>query len=548
MIAPAWYGDHGGAGQRAAALAVVQMHLLLAIILLLRVLADTDALGLSSGARRVAAAFALYSAAVYLVSRKGLPAPLERALLLAEIAWFSAFVQVSGGGHSLLFPFYVFSIMIAAFRFGHADGIRAAVAAAMLYVAASVVQSVPADLPRIAMRAGFLLSLGALMASLGEANLRRHRALALLRDVAGFANPRFGIDRTVADIMERCRHHYGAEHCLLVARRARSRRAELRMSGAASHRLPPDSPLCRLDGAGILLYQRSPLWRCGVAARVLRFDQGLGWQACGDAAIVGAAAQVAALCEARSFISVPVTFRGGAARVTVCAARRNLDRTDALLLDQIVAQVLPSIENVYLLDRLASLAALRERRNIGHDLHDSAVQPYIGLNATLAALQRKCDAANPLRADLEELAAMSAQVVDDLRQFAGRFRRGGGSAGVALDAPLRRQLLRARQWYGVDIRLALHGVDGIGDRLAGAVLQLAQEGISNICKHTEARRASMCIDCDGAGVRLRIENDCPAPPPPFTPRSIAARADALGGTTTVERRAGATVVLVEIPA
>ncbi|MEO7576040.1 MAG: histidine kinase, partial [Massilia sp.] len=153
-----------------------------------------------------------------------------------------------------------------------------------------------------------------------------------------------------------------------------------------------------------------------------------------------------------------------------------------------------------------------------------------------------------VREDIEELAAMSAQVIGDLRQFADGFRRGGARrAGALIDAPLRRQLLRAKQWYDVDIRLDLHGAAGMGDRLSAAVLQLAHEGISNICKHTEAHHASLCICCDQTGVRLDIENESAQPASHFVPRSITARATALGGSAAVLHRAGATVVHVEIP-
>ncbi len=527
---------------RADASIVSQFQLLLACIILSRYLFDED----SPAIRPLFLGFAAYSLAVFLLFPKSTSRRAELVTLLLAVLWISLMVYASGGGDSPFYPFYVFNVMIAAFRFGKREGNLLALAATVLFLAASLAAPAPVDLPRMALRAVFLLTLGGLIGKLGESNLRQHRRLGLLRDISGFANPRFGIDRTVADVMARCRDHFGASVCLLVVRRARSRRYELRVAGggatATPQRLPPDAPLARLECSGTLLFERPRLrW---MASRLLRHDGAGQWSPVASTE----ADEIAVLCEARSFISVPLAFRGGSARVTICAGRkqRRFEPADALFLQQVVAQVLPAIENLYLLDRMASMAALRERRAMSHDLHDSAIQPYIGLNTALGALRLKAAADNPLRAEIEQLAAMSAEVIGDLRRFACDFHHGGARSDL-IDAPLRRQLLRAKQWYGVDIALDVHGAVGMGDRLCAAVLQLSHEGISNICRHTQARHARLRIACDAQLVRLDIENDSAQAVPHFIPRSITARAAALGGYAAVEQRRGATLVRIAIP-
>jgi signal transduction histidine kinase len=541
--------DRSALEARTNSLIVARLHLLLAVIMLARYLIDFD----GKAAGTLLLAFAACGAGAVLLFRKNLPAPAERCVMLLAVVWISTAVYATGGAGSPFYPFYICNVMIGAFRFGQRDGNRLALAATVLFVAASLLEHQHLDAVRMAMRATFLLGLGALFASLGEANLRQHRRLALLRDINSFSNPRFGIDRTVADAMARCRVHFGAGVCLLVVRRARSCRYELRIAdGGATiipQSLPPDAPLARFDCDGTLLFKRprfawlpAPL-RGG--ARLMRHEGGGAWRPaeCADAD------EVAALCEAHSFISVPLVFRGGSARITICAGgqQRRLRPSDALFLEQAAAQVLPGIETLYLLDRMASMAALHERRTVAHDLHDSAIQPYIGLNASLAALRLKATPDNPLCRDIEQLAAMSAEVIDDLRRFAGTFHH-GGERGALIDGPLRRQLLRAKQWYNLDIALDVHGAAGLGDRLCAAVLQLSHEGISNICKHTQARHARLRIACDAQLVRLDIENDSTQPVPHFIPRSITARARALGGYAAVEQRRGATLVRIAIPA
>jgi signal transduction histidine kinase len=166
----------------------------------------------------------------------------------------------------------------------------------------------------------------------------------------------------------------------------------------------------------------------------------------------------------------------------------------------------------------------------------------------LSALRNKAGADNPLSADIEALSAMTAEVVSDLRRFAGGFARKDQVAGRLMHSALRRHVQQAKQFYDIDIAIDIAGEARIGDRMAAAVLQLASEGINNICKHTEARNGALRIVCDNSWLRLEIENESADVPAPFIPRSITHRSSALGGTTTVGHSAsGSTIVSIKIP-
>jgi signal transduction histidine kinase len=76
------------------------------------------------------------------------------------------------------------------------------------------------------------------------------------------------------------------------------------------------------------------------------------------------------------------------------------------------------------------------------------------------------------------------------------------------------------------------------------------EGLSNVRRHTCSTQVTVSLACDNGCLRLQIANTVAARavPPPFVPRSITARATALGGHTRVERSAEhGTVVVVDIP-
>jgi signal transduction histidine kinase len=263
----------------------------------------------------------------------------------------------------------------------------------------------------------------------------------------------------------------------------------------------------------------------------------------------GSMAQLADLLGAGSFISAPLTFGRGKGRIYVTAGSRHLGRGDALFLARIAAQELLAIDRIELLDRIASDAAALERKKIALDLHDTAIQSYIGLQLGLAALCKKAAPSNPLTEDLDKLVAMAAEVIVQLRDYAQ-----GACGASGLDEPifllaLRRQAAQALAGYGVVIRIEIDGRVAIGDRLTAEVLQIVREGISNICRHTDAKRATVSLGCSDGLLRIEINNEhgCNSPPP-FRPRSISERAAALGGAAFVRQGLfNDTIVCVEIP-
>lgn len=527
------------------------LHLLLAATAMIAFMVDAAALpALPRLAWVIFFGFAMHNLYLYAQAQRHDRAWDSRRTLWLEVGWYSAIVYVTGGGQSAFFPFYIFTMLIAAVRFGFADSARIGVASAVMFSLTGFGARDSVELVQVLLRASFLLALGYFIALWGEANLRQKRGLSLLRDISSLSNPRFGIDRTVASIMERSRVFFGADSCILVSQRPGSRRWLLRiarpegtLSAPLADAMAPS--LMAMPCADSVVFA-GPLFAWMRRGASLRACDAVRrqWRRCAS----DGGAQVAELIGARSFISVPVRFRAGTGRVYLASSRRIFAEADALFLAQIVEQVLPVIETVHLLDRLASRAALRERRTIAHDLHDSTVQPYIGLSHTLTALRNRTAADNPLKADIDALSSMAAQVVGELRRFAGDFARPGRACDHMVQAALRRHVLQAKQFYGIDIALDFVGAANIGDRLATSVLQLGSEGISNICKHSDARRGAVRIACEGCWLRIQIENDSAAPARPFIPASLAGRSAALGGTTRVEHRApGLTVVLIDIP-
>jgi hypothetical protein len=60
------------------------------------------------------------------------------------------------------------------------------------------------------------MMLGYMISYWGGQEIKLKRRLVLLKDVSRLSNPRFGVNRTLSDIMNRLRAFYDAESCVLI--------------------------------------------------------------------------------------------------------------------------------------------------------------------------------------------------------------------------------------------------------------------------------------------------------------------------------------------
>jgi len=206
------------------------------------------------------------------------------------------------------------------------------------------------------------------------------------------------------------------------------------------------------------------------------------------------------------------------------------------------------LDNIRLVDRLASGAAEEERHRIARDLHDTVIQPYLGLQLGLIALRHQLTNGGTDGKDtLERLIALNNDGVADLRRYVRELRDSNERDGELLPA-VRRFGAKFAAATGIAVHVEAETEIHISERLAIETFQMVAEGLSNVRRHTDATRATVGLTCRNRHLTLRIENSGAEQWEPFTPRSISERATALGGRARVERRAdNTTVVLVEIP-
>src|SRR5262249_21160669 len=123
---------------------------------------------------------------------------------------------------------------------------------------------------------------------------------------------------------------------------------------------------------------------------------------------------LSSLLDAKSLVTVPLRHPSHTVgRLYLTAQRRRaFDLADVEFLIQVADYLIPVIDSIRLVDRLALEAADEERKRIARDIHDSIIQPYIGLQMGLAGLRRK------LSTDYAETSSNARELLQVIRNAA----------------------------------------------------------------------------------------------------------------------------------
>jgi len=536
---------------------VGRMRMVLAVSVLLAVFIDPSGLSAVGGFTwLVFFGYFFHSIVIYVYSQ--LDRPLLQSVLIhrLDVLWFALIVVFTGGATSFFFLFFFFAILASSFRWGFEEGARVTVASAFIFFVSGLLMGDQNDLPRLLLRTTFLLAIGYMSCRWGESKVRLMQQLALLRDVSKLSNPRFGVDHTITQMLEKTRIFFKANSCILVMYNKESGDYSLRtikegnttQSITANHVTEEAAlPLLGLLHNHIIVYA-SAFWpvlsQLVQESMIFECTKYHWYKEEGTSS-----KNLAELLDARSFISAPLALLRQQGRIYIISRRKLFGKADALFLHHILEQVFPVIENIELLDRMASKAASQERYRISLDLHDTAIQPYIGLKLGLSALRNKANSNNPLIEDIDKLTIMAGKVIENLRQYAVTFKAGEKKSESILFAVLNQQAAHFKEFYGINISIVIARELVLRDRLATEVLQLVHEGMTNICKHTLAKKGFVKMQFVNNILSIQIENEHKGfLPINFKPRSISERVAILGGKVYVNQDfTGNTVVNVEIP-
>jgi signal transduction histidine kinase len=361
-----------------------------------------------------------------------------------------------------------------------------------------------------------------------------------------------GLDHSIQALTEMVRVYQRAEACLIVIDDPRSNKVRLYRAqpapGTATgvRRTAEELIPCLLGLPGRPVVFNKPQLRASPAGAShpngrRRSD--------GRAALD----ELANLLEVDSFICVPLPTSGrNAGRLCIASGKGRYMQGDLRLTAQIARQAATIIEAINFAERLAIELARQERRQISRDLHDSAIQPYIGLKLGLEALRRRLRSGHQFAHEVDELINIAGDGVGELRQYVGDLKTAAKSKKAdSLLPAVRCQAKKFTAFYGIEATVVAPNDIPVTAPMQHEIIQIVREGLSNIRRHTTAERATIHLRERRGKLLVELINDnahCTNREHDFFPRSIGERAKELGGRVKVEQRNGRhTVVAVELP-
>jgi signal transduction histidine kinase len=466
----------------------------------------------------------------------------------------------------LLLYLFLFLVMTASCTWGHRAGQRLTMFAGALFCVATFERASSLrelEALRALLRLAYLLTLGTMAAKWGAYQYTQFRRLALLRDVGGLANPSLGVTRMIEPLLEQVRTFFSARVCLLITKDSADggghvwgadRHQREQISGREGLATELEESFRWLPHDALASYAiQTPLW-----ARLWPLvDPTSHLRGAGDHTDVGSYRRTSvesllARFGGRSWLTVPVCFGSGRLGRLHIIRERAFDRSDAEFARQVIDRGMVVIENLRLADSLASIAAERERQRLASDIHDSIIQPYIGLQLGLTAVERRLSAgdAEAAHKEVSRLLGLSDAAIEQLRERAGALKSASLAGGEALVPALRRYAAQLAEESGIAVEVMGGETLRCSDRLGAELFQMAVEGLNNIRRHTNATHATIRFLSGEHHVTLQVENrqSTKTRSPAFLPKSISERAALLGGHVTVDRRReGRTIVEVRIP-
>ena len=209
------------------------------------------------------------------------------------------------------------------------------------------------------------------------------------------------------------------------------------------------------------------------------------------------------------FLGVPVRVKDevyGNLYLTDKVGWSEFTNDDAILVDALALAAGMAVQNARLVQEMKTNAVLHERDRVALDLHDRAIQRIFGAGLTLQSMAGAVQD--------ERIAERLVGVIAELDDTIGEIRSSifnltvvDRSSGIRSQvAGLLRELAGP---LGFDVRVVFEGpVDAaISDEVAGQLLAIIREAVTNIARHARATEATLLLGVDGGQCRLQISDD-----------------------------------------
>jgi signal transduction histidine kinase len=507
------------------------------------------------------ATYCIYSIVVAVISyRFGWQTP-PKMLYWFDVYCFAWLVALAYPSDSMLYQCFFYPIFVASFTKGFREGFFVTFAAFVLFFAIGLVFALTGGQfgfshSNTLIRADYLLVVGYMISYCGGYGGLFMRKLALLKEVNSHWHPRIGIDQVYGSNLDRLLEFFNGNTCILVLQREDPGPNYVMYSAyrdkpghsIVQHNVAEDVAKALLHSLPDTLaaYYHNPagsLWRKIHGQYSYDINSGVK-----SKSFDGECAALSNLLDTKTFTTVPYIQHGGmAGRIFLTIDRGGFTNADVDFLSQASNAISTVVESMHLVEELITKAAEQERSSISRDLHDTTIQPYIGLKLALEALSREAAEDNVLSRRIHELIEMAEMTVEDLRDFAATIKGKGAMPGEAMIAAIKTQADRLHRFYGINVQITSDISTRLKGRLAAEAFQIISEGLSNILRHTKAKNAYVSVLCKESELKLEIDND-EGDGKDFSPRSINERVRVLNGKAWIEHRQQQhTVVAITVP-
>lgn len=264
----------------------------------------------------------------------------------------------------------------------------------------------------------------------------------------------------------------------------------------------------------------------------------------------------------RSLLAVPITCKGPFVGNLYLSEKETGDQfteDDEETLERFAVQAAIAIDNAHLHRQVADLAVAQERLRIAHEMHDGIAQVlgYVNTKVQAATEYLRREKTDEGLAQLRELATAAREAYGDVREAIVDLRTLPGPTR-SFDEVLREYVDRWQEQTQISAQLIVDGDLVMPNGIELQLVRIIQESLANVRKHAKATTVRIELRRRESNMQLTVsDNGVGIAPqksrgrgvfPRFGLATMRERAEAIGGTFTVEGAAGpGTVVNVEIP-
>src|SRR4051794_15058094 len=192
-------------------------------------------------------------------------------------------------------------------------------------------------------------------------------------------------------------------------------------------------------------------------------------------------------------------------------------------------------------------------RRFSHELHDELGQSLTAVKTNLSALAARGEEGPAAGARLADCLHLVDEAIGNVRQMS-QLLRPTILDDFGLEAGLRWLADGFAGRTGIEVNVDSNYPGRLPDETETHLFRIAQEALTNVARHAEAKHVTLTLQPNGNAIRLAIQDDgrgLPNPPPPDRGLGligIRARARSAGGDASIRSSPGQGVLIeVQVP-